>query len=158
DPVGLPTLTRDAEGLIAWRGRVYFTTDAGVVSTDGTRAGTQAEPGFASYEATILGATENGLFYRSQGFGPNDRHLRVHRSDGTDQRMLPGLYFIDLIGELPDRILFSYYDGSGEQPELRLAASDGTMAGTYDLAEPDSLQAGIAFEGEVYFGRDHRGL
>jgi len=155
EPSGNPVLTPFSWNLHAWRGRVYFQDlEHHVLSVDGTPEGTRLETGFQGFEPVLRAATENALFYYEGELG-NGGALTMHArlADESDVSLLTSTTPYGSPGKLGEKVFFSYTSGN----EQRLAATDGTPAGTVDLTTLAAETQGSALGGFFYLGLTQAG-
>jgi ELWxxDGT repeat protein len=140
--------------FVAFGGRVYFTTydylpepHYSLLSTDGTPEGTRLETWPGQY-ASLLGATASHLFVSSfEGLYARDA--------AGEYRHVADWGIFEAVGVLGDRLLVSWGESGGSHPPrpgfTRLAISDGTPEGSFDLRE-GRPERGAVLDGAFYCG------
>lgn len=140
--------------FVIWRGRAYFGNGRGqMVSTDGTVGGTLYEPSFAGIAPTPLAATPGKLFYRAAETSGGPKKLRARGASGSDVLLRESLGEFRLHSVFGPRIAFQYSTDTTSP----LAISDGTSAGTFDIADSYLERPGAMLNGIYYFAFDPGG-
>ncbi len=146
EPITYPLRDRSFQ---VWQGRVYFEArGGGMLSTDGTPAGTRAEPSFSGSQPRPFAVTPLALLYSVDGT-TTERSLRARRADGGDALLVADSPRLRYEGQAGGKIFF--------YTSQTLMATDGTPAGTHSLEEAFTSSSGVDVQGIYYFGLDPNG-